>query len=328
MLPAGVLQPREAVPGIRCLPMGFALLLIGALLGLASAQHEMQHRRKPRQLKVSSTTFLVTVREGGTAERAVTGLNARARERAGRKRQSASSDTSDSDAELEASFFGEGRVGKVHMTAAQAHELLMSDADVVAVEPDTQVWGMETEWHLDRVDQPTLPLDTRTFQTGGQTGLGTRVYVIDTGVYGAHNEFKDANGASRVEAGASFLHDADPVPPANSQICQSHGTHCASLVGGLLYGVAKEATIVPVRVLDCFGSGWTSDIISGMAWAIEDAEQHPGTRAVFSVSLGSEKNAASNYAVAQAVRRGIPVIVAAASVAAWPNTAPLLRPRK
>jgi subtilisin family serine protease len=36
------------------------------------------------------------------------------------------------------------------------------------------------------------------------------------------------------------------------------------------YGVAKKAQLVSVRVLDCSGSGYNSDVLSGVEWAIRD----------------------------------------------------------
>lgn len=37
--------------------------------------------------------------------------------------------------------------------------------------------------------------------------------------------------------------------------CEGHGTHVAAVVGGLTYGVAKDATLHAVRILDCEGNG-------------------------------------------------------------------------
>lgn len=42
-------------------------------------------------------------------------------------------------------------------------------------------------------------------------------------------------------------------------------------MGGALYGVAKGVTLVPVRVLDCNGSGTWSGVIAGVDWGIGKA---------------------------------------------------------
>ena len=63
--------------------------------------------------------------------------------------------------------------------------------------------------------------------------------------------------------GSDYTDDADD--------CNGHGTHCAGTAMGTSAGVAKAATVVPVQVLGCSGSGYTSDIIDGMEWAMEGA---------------------------------------------------------
>ena len=44
----------------------------------------------------------------------------------------------------------------------------------------------------------------------------------------------------------------------------------AGTVAGARYGVARAATVVAVRVLDCGGSGWTSGIVTAIDWVIAD----------------------------------------------------------
>jgi subtilisin family serine protease len=45
--------------------------------------------------------------------------------------------------------------------------------------------------------------------------------------------------------------------------CDGHGSHVASSAIGRAVGVAKEAHVVAVRVLDCQGSGSISDFVAG-----------------------------------------------------------------
>ena len=85
-------------------------------------------------------------------------------------------------------------------------------------------------------------------------GSGVRAYIIDTGVDAAHSEF---------EGRASNVYDA---LGGNGNDCNGQGTHVAGTVGGKTYGVARQAFIRGVRVLDCAGSGSTSGIIAAIDW--------------------------------------------------------------
>jgi subtilisin family serine protease len=152
-------------------------------------------------------------------------------------------------------------------------------------------------WGLDRIDQRALPLDGNV--TRRQTGLGVTTYIIDTGVYAGHSEF-----IGRVATGFSAVSDGN-----GTEDCQGHGTHVAGTVAGSTYGVAPQATVVPVRVLDCSGSGSTAGVIAGIDWMI--AHHTAGTPAVANLSLGGGYSPAMNAAVARAVADGIVMAVAA-----------------
>ncbi len=152
-------------------------------------------------------------------------------------------------------------------------------------------------WGLDRIDQRALPLDGNV--TRRQTGLGVTTYIIDTGVYAGHSEF-----IGRVATGFSAVSDGN-----GTDDCQGHGTHVAGTVAGSSYGVAPRATVVPIRVLDCSGSGSTAGVIAGIDWMI--AHHTAGTPAVANLSLGGSYSPAMNAAVARAVADGIVMAVAA-----------------
>ena len=51
-----------------------------------------------------------------------------------------------------------------------------------------------------------------------------------------------------------------------------HGTHVASTVGGVLYGVAKKTTLIAVKVLGDNGSGSNAGVISGIDWVTNNAK--------------------------------------------------------
>ena len=161
-------------------------------------------------------------------------------------------------------------------------------------------------WGLDRTDQRTLPLDSR-FRYADDAGRNAHVYVIDTGLAAGHAEF-----AGRVGQGRNFvaggLFGTGSVDPANWADCQGHGTHVASTAAGTTWGVAKQATVHGVRVLNCQGSGSGAAIIAGMDWVAQNA----APQSVANLSLGSAGVSADlDNAAAGLVRAGVAVAVAA-----------------
>lgn len=150
-------------------------------------------------------------------------------------------------------------------------------------------------WGLDRIDQRNLPLD-RTYNADAQ-GAGSTIFVVDTGILATHNEL-----VGRVSTGYTSINDG-----RGSSDCNGHGTHVAGTAAGKTYGVAKAATVVPVRVLDCNGSGGTAGVIAGIDWAIGQARP----RAVLNLSLGGTPSTAMDNAITRATNAGIVAVVAA-----------------
>jgi serine protease len=152
-------------------------------------------------------------------------------------------------------------------------------------------------WGIDRISERAIALDGM-YQYEFD-GTGVDAYVIDTGVYIAHEEF-----GSRAEWGATF------TPDKRDEDCNGHGTHCAGTVGGTVYGVAKNVHIIAVKVLNCGGSGTWEGVIAGVNWAAEEFQKRkkPG---VVNMSLGGGKSVTLNAAVEAAIAKGLTFAIAA-----------------
>ncbi|WP_172607613.1 S8 family peptidase [Streptomyces spongiicola] len=154
-------------------------------------------------------------------------------------------------------------------------------------------------WGLDRADQRALPLDGRF--TAASKGWGVTVYIVDTGIDYGHSEF-----GGRAVSGFDAVGDG-----RRGRDCEGHGTHVAGTVAGTEYGVAPQAHVVSVRVLDCAGEGAWSGIIAGLDWVAKNA-RHP---AVLNASLGGPPSPSANAAARAVFDSGVLPVVAAGNSA-------------
>jgi len=134
------------------------------------------------------------------------------------------------------------------------------------------------------------------------------VAVIDTGI--------DANHPDLVGValpGVSLVSSPDPsCTPGSTVDDNGHGTHVAGLIaangnnGQGIAGVAFGVRILPVKALDCTGSGMLSDVASGVIWATDH-----GAR-IINISLGSSSAQSTlQDAIRYAVAHNVLVVAAA-----------------
>jgi aqualysin 1 len=202
----------------------------------------------------------------------------------------------------------QSRVSREYRGALRGFAAAMSPAQLASVRADPAVAYVEADqvvhaavaqdnvtWGLDRIDQRAEPLNGVYDFTAA--GWGVRAYVIDTGIFTGNTEL-----SGRVATGFSTVFDG-----RGTDDCHGHGTHVAGTIGSTTYGVAKLTLLVPVRVLDCTGSGTISAVIAGVDWVTAN---HIGP-SVANLSLGGGVSAALDDAVDRSIASGVTYVVAA-----------------
>ncbi|KGG50732.1 hypothetical protein DI09_58p40 [Mitosporidium daphniae] len=149
-------------------------------------------------------------------------------------------------------------------------------------------------------------------------GKDVRIYVIDTGIDGSLPSF-----GSRVEGGWSIFESnrrGDTNPTLTSSMADSsltdehgHGTHVAGIIGGQETGVAKDATIISVRVFRA-GTGPVSNVIAGLAWII--SQKKSAAIELVNLSITSTRSSILNAMLESAWKANLFVITASGNQAA------------
>jgi subtilisin len=200
--------------------------------------------------------------------------------------------------EVKASFNGGGGGVVVAMTKSQVEEI-KKDASVKTVEAD-RIVALSTCF---TVVAPTL-VTWNVNKVGYGDGAGKTAWIVDTGIDFDHPDLNVDETRSK-----AFIANVTSADDENG-----HGTHVAGIIGaknnniGVL-GVASDANLVSLRVLDKEGKGTLSSIIQALSYVGNNAKAGD----VVNLSIGEDDDASEvlDQQVKAIAAKGIYVTIAA-----------------
>ena len=205
--------------------------------------------------------------------------------------------------------------GKAVFLTEKMAKSLAKEAGVLRIDDDVEVFALEREnffssktprlaktpsqpaeilpWGVDRIDAEKV--------WGITTGDPIKVAILDTGIDLKHPDLKD-----NIKGGYNAIY---PWKSPNDD--NGHGTHVAGIVAAIdneigVVGVGPKIDLYAVKVLNAAGSGYLSDVIEGLDWAIANGMQ------VVNMSLGTSRDVPSFREAVQRVYNAGIVQVAAA----------------
>eukprot|EP00192_Tetraselmis_astigmatica_P009076 CAMPEP_0117681118 /NCGR_PEP_ID=MMETSP0804-20121206/18776_1 /TAXON_ID=1074897 /ORGANISM="Tetraselmis astigmatica, Strain CCMP880" /LENGTH=663 /DNA_ID=CAMNT_0005490783 /DNA_START=327 /DNA_END=2315 /DNA_ORIENTATION=- len=174
-----------------------------------------------------------------------------------------------------------------------------------------RVWAQtlqETQlWNLDSLDN-----EVDGNYEYSALGTGVNIYVLDTGVASRHPQFaypqEDIDKGLFKPTDRRVVHGVSTVPGFTTEDCFGHGTAVAGVAAGKTFGVAKNATIIAVRTLDCEGLAGTDHVLMAMSWVLDNHKKP----AVVQMSLTTQEvDHPMDAAAAALVKAGLTVVASA-----------------
>ncbi len=176
-------------------------------------------------------------------------------------------------------------------------------------------WGAK-DWGLNDIQAPDAWL-------AGYKGKGIIVAVVDTGVDYMHSDLSQNIWTNTLEIAGNGIDDdkngyVDDIygydfinKDGYALDDNGHGTHVSGIIAGLnngvgVTGVAYEATIMPVKVLDSSGSGSFTSVAQGVTYAVNNGAD------VINLSLGAYGASSTELstAITYAINHGVIVCMA------------------
>ena len=206
----------------------------------------------------------------------------------------------------------------VEVTPAQLRQL-QADPGVAHISADRAVHAAALTTPEATTSTPiTYPatIGATTAWQAGLTGRGVGVAVLDTGI------------AADPALGARVVQRVDLVSPTAPTTGDpgGHGTHIAGIIGAAsptYRGVAPDASLVSVRVLDAQGHGRVSTVIKGLEWTVVHHRQF-GIRVAVMAMTGSSTTSYRTDPLAAAVElawhAGVTVVAAAGNTGPTPGS--------
>lgn len=176
---------------------------------------------------------------------------------------------------------------------SQAVKEMENNSQVKSIEKDEmfRISYQRQEWGIAAINAPMA-------WKSNYSGSGIKIAVIDTGI-SPHLDLEIAGGISYVDYTSSYYDD------------NGHGTHVAGIIGALnndygIRGVASDATIYSVKALSHEGTGYVSNIIASLDWAIQNEMD------IVNISIGIQTDSPALKAIIEkAYSKGILLVAAA-----------------